>query len=645
MSVKPRLSLKMDDAKIMDKKGDNLENLSDNNMIDPLIEAGSIFSESEIVAKLIIEKIISLSLTQHKRNYLDNLTPGYCHKISINLINDLLTTEFVKYELDDLNERKNEIENNSELHFNKLTSLPNTRELNKYLSPYKFQREKINLDASFELQNSISNANNLNANKENININDIDNASVNIKYTHKEDLLDFYKEIDYDSYTDKVNIWAEVLCPANSIIDTYASSKIKCIVKYSKINTKENQDEQTEQVPSKFNKNKFKTKSKDSNKKLRNKNISATKRNNDTLTNQEYTNNNNFTAIDKEVIQEMIEKDSDKVIVNSNTKQQLKPINQKLASLHGNINNTNITSNNNRSINKIEEVPSDKSNTLIKSQNSTNYNNQTSYNQNDKKQSQTVVKSNTNRDTEALVFEDLYYEQVKEDEVITKLREKKLEENKKFEEETKQKIYLDRDKKRKQEQNKKPKEVDGKKVTFDSNGGVINIKNFPHEKLPNDFILPRMDINDSKEERMLNDFMATVQNDPKQISYFSDALKAKNVPLLVESLRKMKLDYSINYNFEVLANALIKKLSNNTNSISNEKASTMNVVANTNSSNSNTNLINLFGISKKAKSDPNANVIILGKPQENKKDKIVVATERMAEKLILNNQPAGSNFE
>ena len=41
------------------------------------------------------------------------------------------------------------------------------------------------------------------------------------------------------------------------------------------------------------------------------------------------------------------------------------------------------------------------------------------------------------------------------------------------------------------EQRLKTKEVDGKKITFDSEGGVINIKNVNTEKLKDEFVLAK----------------------------------------------------------------------------------------------------------------------------------------------------------
>lgn len=80
-----------------------------------------------------------------------------------------------------------------------------------------------------------------------------------------------------------------------------------------------------------------------------------------------------------------------------------------------------------------------------------------------------------------------------EDPEIKLVREEREREWKRQEEENKKKMILEQVKLEilKNEQKLKSKELDGRKITFDQNGVVINIKGINLEKLSNDFMQPR----------------------------------------------------------------------------------------------------------------------------------------------------------
>jgi len=80
-----------------------------------------------------------------------------------------------------------------------------------------------------------------------------------------------------------------------------------------------------------------------------------------------------------------------------------------------------------------------------------------------------------------------------EDPEIKLVREEREREWKRFEEENKKKAILEQVKLEilKNEARLRMKDLDGKKVTFDANGAVVNIKNVNIEKLSVDFYQPK----------------------------------------------------------------------------------------------------------------------------------------------------------
>jgi hypothetical protein len=97
---------------------------------------------------------------------------------------------------------------------------------------------------------------------------------------------------------------------------------------------------------------------------------------------------------------------------------------------------------------------------------------------------------------ETSIFPNFKLDNIKEyyeDPEIKLVREEREREWKRIEDEKIKKANLDiiMAEIQRNEQRLKSKEVDGKKITFDSDGGVINIKNVITEKLKDEFVLAR----------------------------------------------------------------------------------------------------------------------------------------------------------
>ncbi len=60
--------------------------------------------ESEVVAKYIFEKLISLTLTTHIRNKIDNQIPDHCFNFYHRIFNDTLQIEYIAFDRDDMDE-------------------------------------------------------------------------------------------------------------------------------------------------------------------------------------------------------------------------------------------------------------------------------------------------------------------------------------------------------------------------------------------------------------------------------------------------------------------------------------------------------------------------------------------------------------
>ena len=66
----------------------------------------SLFSESEIVVKSILEKIISLSISQIYKSIIDNKVTSFCLLKIKKKIDTIISIQFINHDKDDLKQRK-----------------------------------------------------------------------------------------------------------------------------------------------------------------------------------------------------------------------------------------------------------------------------------------------------------------------------------------------------------------------------------------------------------------------------------------------------------------------------------------------------------------------------------------------------------
>lgn len=62
--------------------------------------------QSEIVAKYVIEKLISLTVTNYDRNVIDQKIPNHCFEFFHRIFNDALQAEYIAYDRDDIGVEK-----------------------------------------------------------------------------------------------------------------------------------------------------------------------------------------------------------------------------------------------------------------------------------------------------------------------------------------------------------------------------------------------------------------------------------------------------------------------------------------------------------------------------------------------------------
>ena len=60
-------------------------------------------NQSEVIAKYIIEKLISYTITSHDRNEIDKKIPNHCFEFFHRIFNDALQAEYIAYDRDDIN--------------------------------------------------------------------------------------------------------------------------------------------------------------------------------------------------------------------------------------------------------------------------------------------------------------------------------------------------------------------------------------------------------------------------------------------------------------------------------------------------------------------------------------------------------------
>ncbi len=59
-------------------------------------------NHSEIIAKYIIEKLISYTITNYDRNVIDQKIPNHCFEFFHRIFNDALQAEYIAYDRDDI---------------------------------------------------------------------------------------------------------------------------------------------------------------------------------------------------------------------------------------------------------------------------------------------------------------------------------------------------------------------------------------------------------------------------------------------------------------------------------------------------------------------------------------------------------------
>ena len=141
--------------------------------------------DSEIVAKMMIEKIISLCFTESIRRHIDECTNEFSIKLIHNLVNEILTVQYSKYEEDDLKNKFNNYKEN--------------------MNSIGLENKKISNIVGFE---------------------DSEIFNSNSNSIHIDDSFILPLNPDYEFCKIKCNKWETIKCPKSSFIDNYASSKI-----------------------------------------------------------------------------------------------------------------------------------------------------------------------------------------------------------------------------------------------------------------------------------------------------------------------------------------------------------------------------------------------------------------------------------
>lgn len=523
---------------------------------------------SEIIAKTMLEKIISLTITEINISEIDKQTIGFCSNLFFNTCNQLLMSEYICHEYDDIKNKDHDTLKNdiSELSFlNEVYLEENIRKNNNNLNNHLIN----------DLSPNIRKKNTLNDDSSSINLNLNDN-------------------LEYDCLRQKKNKWDILKCPIPSKADFYSGSRMKFIQAKSQpvVHYTTSDGKEKIEIKSKFNKfgRRMDNKSTVSLNKIKNSNNNFDK------------NDNKYNA------------DNDNLNSNQDNKHNSGGSNIIINNGSNDFNNNNnIISNNNSSLSKIK----DRENNINNDQNQNN-------------DSPTITlrnRGNKGPNYKFVKYEILEVQENKENPEIIKIREEIKEKDNKLSEEErlfKEKNHrgLNYQKNDRNDNKEKPKEIDGKKMTFDSNGAVILIKSLPIERLPNDFVSPKIEVNEMKDERAAIEILSQVANDPKLLFQINEYVKAKNYSSLSSFLIKCKFDIGIDESsYDNVSKIIINTNPNGLPNTENLKANSTMVTS------------NLTNIKKK---QPEQQVIVLGKTNLPEKK------EKKIDKVI---QPAGSNFE
>ena len=190
-----------------------------------------LFKESEIVAKNIIEKVISLVISTTYDKMIEKKIPNFCIMKIINKLDKIIDIQFIKHDKDDLGQKRNMIKTKSE----KLILYKSNEQNNLLLTEEKIMNKKLNESLDFpnyELINdlnlygssSLGNKTVLNIlSKTKINIqkkrNDLSFSSDNKEQENNENKLDEPNIMN--------NFWDTIFQPKTAKIDRGAATKIK----------------------------------------------------------------------------------------------------------------------------------------------------------------------------------------------------------------------------------------------------------------------------------------------------------------------------------------------------------------------------------------------------------------------------------
>ena len=163
-------------------------------------KVGNVNLYSEEIARIILEKIISLAFYESYKNYIRKKSHEICLQICKNMINNLIEINHINHDTDDFDIDKIEI--NSYINYNNTDS-----NIKRYLiKKHNIAREKRNENAKENLINS----DNFQTKENNLNKSVIVHKN---KYVKKEKIIQF--SVD----TAKNNFWGNIPCPKITYID------------------------------------------------------------------------------------------------------------------------------------------------------------------------------------------------------------------------------------------------------------------------------------------------------------------------------------------------------------------------------------------------------------------------------------------
>ena len=184
----------------------------------------SLFKESEIVVKALLEKIISLVISKTFEKMVDNNLANFCLTEIKNKIDNIIGIQFIKHDKDDLNRRKI-ITNKSQDNIIKIIK----RKIKKkilLLTDDKIVNNNFNKSQIIPSYELINNLNNFSANyfRKKTVLNILTRKDNFFQISQKENKNKNNKIIEQKKIN---NFWDTVLQPKNTKIDRRAATKIK----------------------------------------------------------------------------------------------------------------------------------------------------------------------------------------------------------------------------------------------------------------------------------------------------------------------------------------------------------------------------------------------------------------------------------